>query len=74
MLNLEIGDAHFDADVFGFAGAGDDAAIIVTQDDDGLLFEFRAINSFAGAIEVIAVNQGKHEWDSGLAGGVCAAG
>lgn len=53
--------AHGDAEGFGFVGAGDDAAIVIGEDDDGMVLQVRVEEPFAGYEEVVAVYESE-EW------------
>ena len=56
-LRLEQRDAHGDAERLGLLGAGDDAAIVVGQHDDGAAGERRLEHPLARGIEVVAIDQ-----------------
>jgi hypothetical protein len=51
---------HSDAASLGFGGAGNDAAVVVGKDNDGLAFQLGLENAFAGAVERVAINEGEH--------------
>jgi hypothetical protein len=50
-LVFERGSSHRDAKGFCFAGTGDDAAVVVGEDDNGPLPELGIKDSFARDIE-----------------------
>lgn len=54
------GGAHGDAECFGLFCPGDDAAVVVGEDDDGAVFEVGAVHAFAGGVEAVAVNECVH--------------
>ena len=72
-LRLEQRDAHGDAERLGLLGAGDDAAIVVGQHDDGLAGERRLEHPLARGIEVVAIDQADrgHGPNARSAGGCC---
>jgi hypothetical protein len=45
---------------FGFVGAGHSASVVIGQDDDRPVFQFRVKDPFAGNVKIIAVHQGKN--------------
>jgi hypothetical protein len=59
-FELEVGGSHRDAQRLGFLRAGNHAAVVVAQHDHGLAVEPRVEDPFAGAVKVVAVNQGEH--------------
>ncbi|GMO47905.1 hypothetical protein BwSF12_55110 [Bradyrhizobium ottawaense] len=52
------GITHADAKRFCFIATGNDAAIVVREDDYGLAAQGWLEDTFAGSIEVIAIYQG----------------
>lgn len=57
-LQLKVGGTHFYAQRFCLGASGDDAAVIIREDDDGLILQIGAKDSFATGKEVVAVNEG----------------
>ena len=53
------GLSHGDAERLGFSGAGDDAAVVVGEDDDRAPLQLRLKEGLAGGVEVVAVDQGE---------------
>ena len=66
-------DAHGDAERLGLLGAGDDAAIVVGQHDDGAAGERWLEYPLARGIEVVAIDQADrgHGPNARSAGGCC---
>src|SRR5210317_1942312 len=56
---LEQGRAHLDAKILNFLTAGDDAAVIVGQDHNGLVLEIRTKQSLTAHIKVIGIDKGE---------------
>ena len=68
-LALEIWLPHLDAQGLGLVGAGDDAAVVVGEHHHRLPLKLWVEHPFAGAIEIVAVDQGKDGWhETGLQG------
>jgi hypothetical protein len=57
---LEIGTCHGDAEFPGLIAAGDDATIVIAEDDDGLVPEIGAKDPFAGAVEAVTIDDRFH--------------
>ena len=58
--HLEEQVADFEAQGLGFGGAGDDAAVVAAEDNDGHAVEGELESARAADAEVIAVNEGEH--------------
>lgn len=56
---FEVGVAHVDAELFCFFTAGDDASVVVGEDDDGCVFQVGAEEAFATGEEVVAIDEGE---------------
>lgn len=64
-FKLKVGGTHFYAQRFCLGASGDDAAVIIREDDDGRILQIGTEDSFATGKEVVAVNQGvqaAHGW------------
>ncbi|MNG03982.1 hypothetical protein D3C84_870860 [compost metagenome] len=59
VLDLEIRLAHLHEGL-GIVAAGDHAAVIVAQHNDGHAGQVRAEHSFATGVEAVAIDQGKN--------------
>lgn len=57
LAHLKEGQAHGDAQGFGFFGASNDAAIIVGEYDHGLAAQSGLKDALTGDVEVVAVDQ-----------------
>ena len=53
---LEQGLAHFESNGLGFGGAGDDAPVVVAQDNDGHSVEGGLEGPLAADVEVVAID------------------
>src|SRR5437773_12292979 len=53
---------HTNTQSFCFVGAGNNAPIIIAEDNDRLVPEVGLKHSLAGAIKAIAINNGLHSW------------
>ena len=60
ILDLEPGDTHGDAERFNFGAAGNDAAIVVREDDDRTVSQARVEQLLAARVKVVAINQSKN--------------
>jgi len=58
---LEEGNAHGDAEFFGFVTARNDASVVVAEYHNGMMEKPGLKKSFAGAVKTIAVDDGDHE-------------
>lgn len=67
-FDLEIGCAHGDAERLEFGGAGDDAAVVIAEDGNGLSGEARVEDAFAGNEEIVAVDKSEHVEVIGIRG------
>ena len=70
LLDLKPGRTHGDAKRFSLIAAGDGAAIVVTQHDDRLSVQAGPKDTFAGHIEIVAIDQGVHD---GFLSSFCSA-
>ena len=61
---FEEGNAHGDAEFFGFVTACNDASVVVAEYHNGMMEQPGLKKSFAGTIETVAVDNGFHvsEW------------
>ena len=60
LLQLEVREACLDAEFLGLVGAGDDAAVVVGEDDDGFAVEVGPEDPLAGHVAVVAVDDAVH--------------
>lgn len=60
VADLESGLSHVDAELFGFGAAGNNAAVVIGQDDDGRVFQVRSEYFFAGGVEAVTIHECKH--------------
>lgn len=51
---------HFDAEGFGFVGAGNDAAVIIGEDHHGFTVHLDVKNPFTTHIKIITIYQSEH--------------
>jgi hypothetical protein len=58
-----IGHGHANAQVLCFIASGNDAAIVITEHNNGLLPEVRPEQALAGAVKAVAINYGNHSGD-----------
>lgn len=59
VFDLEIRLAHLH-ERLGVIAAGDDAAVVVREHDDGHLGQVRAEHAFAAGVEAVAVDQSEY--------------
>lgn len=57
-FQLKVGSTHFYAQRLCLGASGDDASVIIGEDDDGRILQIGAKDSFATGKEVVAVNEG----------------
>ena len=55
--DFELGIAHLDAEGLGFVAAGDHAAVVVAQDDDGASVQRGLKDALAGGVEIVAIHE-----------------
>jgi len=67
---LKVRNGHADAEPPGFVAPGDDTAVVVAEDYDGLVPEIGSECPLAGAVKAIAVDDGVHISFLGIAGAV----
>ena len=58
--NLELRDAHPDAQSLRFVGPSHHTAVIVGQHDNRLPAELGVKDPFTGGVEIIAIDEGKN--------------
>ena len=56
VANLEDGHAHRDAEGLDFIGTGDDTAVVVAHNDNGVMLQTRIKDPLAGNVKIITVN------------------
>lgn len=61
LFELEPGGSHLYTQPFGFSTPGNDAAIVVTENDDRFAAQIRPENLLATGVEGVDVCQGEHQ-------------
>jgi len=58
---LKIRDGHSDTEPPGFIAPGNDTAVVVAEDDDGLVPEVGPEDALAAAVKAIAIDYRLHK-------------
>lgn len=61
LFELEPGGSHLYTQPFGFSTPGNNAAIVVTENDDRFAAQIRSENLLATGVEGVDVCQGEHQ-------------